>query len=368
MSISSSKSNINFTNLSDKTLLLVVENFGLNFSGGSTATARVAEYFEEAFRELKVLCKREGKHNLERAHFVYYDSVLELPSMIDEHSDANTIAFGDFHVAHPLAKKDMPYFFVYHDNWPELNRFELFTKEEGQDTIDKYGDIFANAVEVFSVTNYKLPFISKYNSRATVVRNGLSQALTKKTQKKLSKGNLTVLMAGNIDKRKYIKAIPMFKALSELGSNGIQIHIYGLVKDESIKEELDKFNFVEVKGFEDNIRYDAYDVLLNTSLVENLSLSVVDALANQTPVFSFDVGGIREVVNESNGRIITDFDIVRMAKSLIEFKNDQTNFLLDRTDFEEFDWEKSATKMLRIMNERMDTNVNVGTLKSRNYI
>lgn len=360
MSISSTRLNINFSNLSDKTLLLVVENFGLDFSGGSTATARVAEYFEEAFRDLKVLCVRKGKHNLGKTKFIYYDDVSELPSMLDKHSDANTIALGDFHYAYPLVRKNIPYFFVYHDNWPELNRFDLFTKEEGQKTIDKYGEIFANAVEVFSVTDYKIPFISNYNNHATVIRNGFSQALTKKAQKKLSNGNLTVLMAGNIDKRKYTKAIPLFKKLNDLDSDGIQIHIYGSVKDESIKEQLDKFDFVAVKGFVDNIRYDTYDVLLNTSLVENLSLSVVDALANHTPVFSFDVGGIREVVNESNGKIIADFDVEWMATSLIEFKNEEVNFPFDRTDLERFDWQKSALKMLRIMNERIDTFVNSG--------
>lgn len=342
-----------YPNLISKTLLIVAENFGLNFSGGSSATAMVTEHFEQIFREIIILCVRKGKHNLKRANFVFYKDIANLPSIIESYSNEDTIALGDFHFAHALAGQNVPYFFVYHDNWPELSKFDLFTEKEGEETIGKYGDIFSNAVEVFSVTEYKVPFISKFTDRTTVVRNGLSQAVTKKAQKVLDVGMLKVLMAGNIDSRKYAKAILLFEELKKIDSGGISVHIYGLVKEEYLERQLDEFDFVEVKGFVDSLRYDDYDVYLNTSLVENLSLSVVDALANHTPVFSFDVGGIKEVLNEDNGALIEDFDITAMASKLVDFKNGKVEFQFDKTNLADFDWQKSASKMLIIMNERI---------------
>ena len=343
-----------YSNIVEKTLLIVVENFGLNFSGGSSATAMSAEYFERFFKEVVVICANEGRHNLSKAKFVSYTSSSEMMNLIKRHADEKTIGFGDFHMAYPLVNCEMPYFFVYHDNWPEMKNFTLQGKEKGDEIIGKYGEIFANAEEVFSVTEYKMSFIQEYSSKVSLVRNGLSQAITKRSQKRLDKGKMNVLMAGNIDHRKYSKAIEVFQALKDGAYKGIEIDILGLVKEDAIKEKLMAFDFVNFKGFADEVRFIGYDLYLNTSLIENLSLSVVDALANKTPVVSFDVGGIKEVLKGCNGVVVEAFDVQLMAKKLVDIKNGEISFQVQLDDIEEFDWERGAIQMLDKMQERLD--------------
>jgi len=339
--------------LSDKTLLIVAENFGLNFSGGSRATAMVAEYFEEIFDQVKVLCLKKGKHNLKHPVLISYEHTSQLPQLIQSHSNEKTIGMGDFHIAHPLAQSSIPYFFVYHDNYPEMKNFSNLSEEMDNEVIYTYGNIFSNAIQVFSVTAYKLDFIKKYTERVEVVRNGLSQSITKKNQKPLKKGNLRILMAGNIDHRKYAKAVEVFEELKEINSKGIQIDIFGHVHDEDLKNQIMEFDFVQYKGFVDEVSYDEYDLYLNTSLIENLSLSVVDSIANKTPVVSFAVGGIKEIINEKNGRVIEAFDTKSMALILQKIKKEDIFFQIDETELEQFDWKKSSIKMMTIINERL---------------
>ena len=344
-----------YSNIVEKTLLIVVENFGLNFSGGSSATAISAEYFEKAFEEVVVICANEGRHNLTEVKIVFYTSASEMIDLILAYTNEQTIGFGDFHVAHPLVNSRLPYFFVYHDNWPEMKSFSSEETGKSDSLIRSYGEIFAHAKEVFSVTEYKIPFIQKYSSKVSLVRNGLSQEITKKSQKKLKKGELNILMAGNIDHRKYSKAVELFHELKDDDCSGIKVDIFGLVNDKAVKEELIEFEFVEFKGFVDSVSYAKYDLYLNTSLIENLSLAVVDALANKTPVVSFDVGGINEVVNDENGVVIEAFDVRAMAKKIIDIKNAKVDFQVGSFDLQEFDWERGAERMLAIMNERLNS-------------
>ena len=343
--------NEQFPNLTDKTLLIVAENFGLNFSGGSRATAMVTEYFEEIFNQIKVICLKEGKHNLKNIQIISYSNFEDLGALIQMHSDENTIALGDFYIAHPLAESEIPYFFVYHDNWPEMKEFSALSEIENNKIIDTYGKIFSNATQVFSVTEYKLNFIHQYTKKASLLRNGLSQKVSKKKQKPFKEGNLRILMAGNIDQRKYAKAVELFKIIEEINSEGIRVDIFGNVNDLRIEKKLKAFNFVHCKGFIDELRYNEYDLYLNTSLIENLSLAVVDAIANKTPVISFEVGGIREIINETNGRIISPFDTKKMAEVLVELVSDFPRFKFDAAALSDFDWEKSAHKMMKQMSK-----------------
>ena len=68
---------------------------------------------------------------------------------------------------------------------------------------------------------------------------------------------------------------------------------------------------------------------------------------------SFDVGGIREIIDKNNGRIIEAFDTKSMALVLLEIKNNKVRFHLEESNLDEFDWEKSSSKMLLIMNDRL---------------
>lgn len=342
-----------YHNLSNKRLLLVAENFGLNFSGGSTATAKVLVHFENVFSEIFVLCKHVGIHELKRANIINYNSFDELPGLIELYSNDNSIGFGDYYIAKDLAESNIPYVFVYHDNFPELENLGITSELDSKKVISTYGQLFSGALEVFSVTMQKLEFIRKYTNDCSIARNGLSQRITKLDQKPLNLQNLKILMAGNIDQRKYKKALEVFTILESNDAYGIQIDILGHEKDECLKNSLVDFNFVSYLGFKNEVNYNSYDLYMSTSMIENLSLSVVDALANNTPVLSFNIGGISEIVNRENGVLIKPFDSVAMANAIFDVRDGKQSFNFKNTELHEFDWDTTASKMLNIINEKI---------------
>ena len=95
--------------------------------------------------------------------------------------------------------------------------------------------------------------------------------------------------------------------------------------------------------------HNGYHLLLQTSVNENMSLSAVDAIANYTPVVSFDVGGIRELISVDNGRIIKPFDTQKMASAIQELISDFPAFTFDLNKLKPFNWTYSAQKMVNII-------------------
>jgi len=301
-----------------------------------------------------ILCNEEGHHNLQETKFYTFKNEEELSLLLDRCSDDNTLAFGDFYIARALVSTKLPYFFVYHDNYPELKDLGVTSNTVDDKMISTYGSIFSRANYVFSVSDYKLDFIKQFTSKVSVVRNGLSQKVSKLSQRVKHNNTLKVLMAGNIDHRKYKKAIEVFGFLEGLEVKGIDIHIYGRSLDDSIRRGLDKFDFVQYGGYKKEISYDDYDVYLSTSLIENLSLSVVDALANKTPVVSFDVGGIQElIVSNQNGVVIPAYDAQEMARTLVSLKEHGFTFEMNEHALDPFNWTSTAEKMLSIMCESL---------------
>ncbi len=348
-----------FKLLKKKKLVVVVENFGLNFSGGSRATAMFLYWFEMVFDEIIVFCSKLGRHNLKHPRIISYQNQTDLKNHLDALSKSgsdNYLGYGEFYIAKYFIPGSIPFFFSYHDNWPEQKRFNLDATEMADDRIKAYTDIFKHARCIFSVSQNKLPFIKQFSKKTALVRNGISQGLKKNEQRVHAKGTLKILMAGNIDQRKYSKAIEVFDQLERMEHIGIQVDVFGHTIDSVLANKLANYSFVDCKGFCEEITFSSYDVYLNTSLIENLSLSVVDALANFTPVVSFEVGGIAEVVNSSNGRLVDPFDVKQMANILVSLRNSMFKFSMP--NLFEFNWERSAIKMLDIMEEGILNDMN----------
>ena len=63
--------------------------------------------------------------------------------------------------------------------------------------------------------------------------------------------------------------------------------------------------------------YSAADVVVAPSKLENLSLTVLEALACGTPVVAFDIGGMPDMIRDGrNGWLVPPFDIDRLASTL----------------------------------------------------
>ena len=95
------------------------------------------------------------------------------------------------------------------------------------------------------------------------------------------------------------------------------------------KEAVDKLNdvtLVEFKGFkreEAFLPINACDVLLTTSFRESGPLVVKEAMACGTPIVSVDVGDVREVIGDTEGCYICNYNADELAEALkkaFEFK------------------------------------------------
>ena len=75
---------------------------------------------------------------------------------------------------------------------------------------------------------------------------------------------------------------------------------------------------------------------------------MLEALQNYTPVLSFAVGGIAELVDhKETGILIPPFDTDEMLAQLWKIKEGAYTFSFPPYRYKEFDWEKSAALMLQ---------------------
>jgi len=74
--------------------------------------------------------------------------------------------------------------------------------------------------------------------------------------------------------------------------------------------------------------YSASDVLIHASRVDNLALTLIEALACGTPSVSFDVGGNNEIIEDGkNGYLIKAFDIEDFANKTLSLLFDRERLL-----------------------------------------
>jgi len=68
--------------------------------------------------------------------------------------------------------------------------------------------------------------------------------------------------------------------------------------------------------------YSATDIFILPSLEDNLPNTMIESLACKTPVIGFNTGGIPEVVNESNGRIVEYKNALKLSEAILELTFD----------------------------------------------
>ena len=64
--------------------------------------------------------------------------------------------------------------------------------------------------------------------------------------------------------------------------------------------------------------YNATDIFILPSLEDNLPNTMIESMACKTPVIGFDTGGIPEVVNHENGRVVERENTQQLAEAIIE--------------------------------------------------
>jgi len=331
-------------------LIVLSDNFGLNFSGGCIATAKFLETLQDAFEEIVILAQEIGTHQLDKAQFISYNQIDEIQTLLAQYKSPNTVGYGDFYIAEYFIEANIPFYFTYHDNFPDVAEHYLFDPTFAKERMACYQKIFKHAAHVFTVSKAKTAYITQSTDKITLIRNGVFQKVDKhQVLAPFKNETIKILMAGNVEARKYQKAFDLFGLLKEEVNLNIQIDIYGLLNDKNLAEKIAVFPFVQLKGYTANIPFKDYHIYLNTSLAENLSIAVVDAIANHTPVITFDVGGLKEVINSNNGYTIPPFQVETMKAKLLNLNYEDFFQHFDTSTINNFDWKKGAEKMLEVM-------------------
>lgn len=328
----------------NRQLVILTTHFGTNFSGGSTATCEIFVRLESNFEKVTVIGTQLGLHPFRNLEFIRYKNWLHAIRIIRKFP-LSSIFYGDFYNAFLYAFAKVPFYFTYHDNWPEMARFGLKNRMKSLFYIPAYQHIFRSAKTVFVVSENREKLISQFTSNHMVVKNGFTRSDVE--SKNANSGS--ILMVGSIDQRKYQLAIDLF---NRWGNKEITIDIYGHTKDESLAKKLSRFPFVRLRGFHHSIPYQNYKLLLHTSQMENLPLVFCEAIHHGVPVLAFDVGASNEIVTQSNGVLIPPYDVARMSTFLNQnVSENEPPLPMDKSVLKLHSWEDAASsyahKMLK---------------------
>ncbi len=330
-----------------KSLVILSQAFGTNFSGGTSATNFVFERLQECFEEVIFIGKEVGNHSFKNLQFRRYKNIWHALKIIREiKNEKEAIYYGDFYMTYFFILAGVPYYFTYHDNWPEQADQSFGDRIKGLFYIPIYKWIIKKSLMTFAVSKFRLKFIGKYTKHLKLIRNGIVMSGAELDGDKV-KPKSRLLMTGNLDNRKYRWAIAVFRQLANLKQNPPRIDIFGKAVDAKVLQALSQFDFVHYKGFQNEIPLSEYGALLCTSQMENLSISVVEALKAHLPVIAFDVGGLSEVIDGTNGRLIAPGDIHAFTNAVIGLSKESFSFVDE--DLAEFDWDVTAGKYKEVI-------------------
>lgn len=97
-----------------------------------------------------------------------------------------------------------------------------------------------------------------------------------------------------------------------------------------------------------------YDIFINTTTIDNMPVSVIEAMALGLPVVSTDVGGISFLMeNRKNGILIESNNVEAMTKAVKELianpEYAKSLSLNARRMVEDFDWERVSLKWFEVL-------------------
>lgn len=328
-----------------KEMVIVTKNFGHNFTGATLATHELLKRWSKSVKKITVYTRNEGKHDeLENLEVIVCKDNSEIVNKLKLKNDEDVIYYNDDHLAYLLKKANKQYYHTYHATWPEARwiDFNFFIKSFV--FIHLYKIAIKNSKLEITVSNRYKNWVDKYNQNSMVIRNGLGINQEKYDKvKETPRGEVyKVIMIGNIDKRKYSLALNLFELINK-SEMKIQIDIYGKDLDSELRKKLEEYKFVSFKGFVSDIKLTDYDMFINTSKNENLSIAVCEAIKVHVPVLCFDSGAMGEVIQDGdNGYVIKNNDFKEMFDKLKKIIDENYEFKFEDKTIDEFNWDKSA--------------------------
>ena len=335
-------------------LIVLTKQFG-NYTGATVSTIEILRRISKNFDKVIVITLKSENVHIDNVTVKIAKNYLDLFNKIKKNNLKDTIGYSDDHLGFIFSLFNIKYVHTYHGNWPDarfLNK-EMYIKSFY--FMPLYKRTIHNASFVISVSKYmQKKFVNKYNKNNSVIYNGIKQSDSYYRQENKENKSKRYLMVGNIDERKYKKAIKIFDLLQSKHFNKT-IDIYGGLIDSSIVSRLKKYNFVNIKGMVNKINFQDYDAMIYTSASENLPVSIVEAIINQVPVIAFNVGGISEVIkNNENGYLLSAnnyMDFVNKINKVADLKIPIENINLVKRSF---NWDNSAQQYYQIFLKIME--------------
>lgn len=337
-------------------LLILTKRFGQTYTGATKSTYKLAEHWSNKGHEVCVLAKEVDDSELVKFNVEKWTSKIDLMKKISQHNNPNVIGYSDDHLGFFLGLKGIRYTHTYHGNWPDamyLNGAMGFIK--GMWFIPQYAGTFLLADNVVNVSRYMYRFTRRFSKKLLILRNGLDRPVKKMFgQTTIRNNKFKIVMVGGVDYRKFGKLHDLVDQLKEKNVD-FEIDVFGSIHDKDIVKSFDQELNVIFKGFSHNLNYGQYDAFLSTSATENLSIATVEAIANNVPVFAFNVGGTNEVVKmPNNGMLAKRGDVGELAKYIENFVNGKTIFNIDTDSvIQEFSWETTGNAYLELFRREL---------------
>lgn len=150
--------------------------------------------------------------------------------------------------------------------------------------------------------------------------------------------------------------------------NWIGFNGWGHDETSGVKNTLKSFDFknIEVSLFPFLEKQDiakklnSTDLFLFSSLTEGMPVSILEALACGVPVCSTNCGGVDEIINDSNGKIIPIKDYKAMASFILNYIENEGSIYnrkkISQEAINQFGSETFRKRMLTIYNKNINTN------------
>jgi len=165
--------------------------------------------------------------------------------------------------------------------------------------------------------------------KITVIYNGIDVSEYNLPEEAKSRGNIIIGTAGRLSKEKGHKRLLDIASLLKKRNLPFTLKIAGIGPEEhALKQKVHQL------ALEDHVRLEGFinpfadflkqiDVFVLPSYYEGFGYVLVEAMAAQKPVLSFDIGASKEIICEGkNGYIIADNNNEKMAEKLITLAKD----------------------------------------------
>lgn len=329
-------------------ICVLTKYYGKDYTGATTSTYNLIEKWIEWGVDVTVITlKIVGKTNL-GAKINVCNNLKDLLLELKKLNGHFFIGYSDDHLGFFFRRTSMEYVHTYHGNWPQaMFHAGIEGIIKGIWFIPQYILTIKNAQTVGCVSFFSTKFVKRFNKHYQVIRNGVNIVPSCKKEVIKLKGNIKLIMVGGVDRRKYSSLQDVLGKMDKEVRDSIVIDIYGKIYDDQLMGLLSSLQNVHFVGFKENIPYENYDFLLSTSTAENLSIASLEAVCCGIPTIGFETGGMSEAINNNNGILLENGNVVQMEKLLtrivkkgtrIKFNNEET--------IEEFSWSMSAKKYL----------------------